>query len=123
MKIRFNSWNFNNNLHHETKKSVITATTRIVKIFPYLASRLRVATVTARFVVVSDAGALVALRIQNQDGLVLKVTNIRNGRSLYSIDQDLGLGTRSTGHSKSRSASSENDRDHKIPSTTSWVLL
>ena len=64
MKIGFNSWNFNNDLHHETKKTVTTATTtRIVKIFPYLASRLRVATVTARLVVVSDAGALVALRI------------------------------------------------------------
>ena len=92
-------------------------------IIPYLASRLRVATVTARLVVVSDAGALVALCIQNQNGLVLRMTNIRNGRSLYSIDQDVGLGTRSTEDSKSRSASSGNDRDHEIPSPTSWVLL
>ena len=64
--------------------------------------------------------ALVALCIQNQDSLVLKITNISNGRSFYSIE---GRRTRSTVHSKSRFTSSENDRDHKIPSTTSWVLL
>ena len=90
-------------------------------IFHYLASRLRVATVTARFVVISDAGALVALRIQNQESLVLIMTNIRNGRSLYSIDQEEGLGTCSTGHSKSRLSSLERDKDNQIPFSTHRV--
>ena len=74
----------NNKYSDRSKKNNTT-------IFHYLASRLRVATVTARLVVISDAGALIALRIQNQNSLVLKMTNIRNGRSLYFIDQDVAL--------------------------------
>ena len=75
----------------KTTNTAIEAKKNNSTIFHYLASRLRVATVTARLVVVSDAGALIALRIQNQNSLVLKMTNIRNGRSLYFIDQDVAL--------------------------------
>ena len=66
-------------LLQKTTNTAIEAKKNNSTIFHYLASRLRVATVTARLVVVSDAGALVALCIQNQDGLVLRMTNIRNG--------------------------------------------